>query len=446
MQTAILPVRQIRKNFCRMGHNPGLNGGIVSMKSAISKFLGTRLAASALVPALGLLVPLVVLADQAVLHMEIGDPARKGRELPVVLDGITDTATGDLVTPEEMAKRLANTGILFIGENHTNQEFHDVQFRTIRALREAGREVLIGLEMFPYTAQPLLDNWNSGRYTENGFVELAGWYDNWGYHWNYYRNIFQYAREHGINFYAVNSPRDVVKSVRTKGFENLTAEEAAHLPPKLDGNDDEHQRMYRAFFDKDDALHMSDSALEGLYRAQTMWDATMGWNALQALKQHGGPNAIIVVLIGAGHVTFGLGAERQIAAHYDGRISSLVPLTVVDDDGKAVKRVRASYASFVWGLPEERDTVYPSIGVSLMGSLGKDPGQIIQVSEKSVAERAGLKVGDVLLSLGGAPINSSNSLRKLMANYRWGDVAEAVIRRNGQETGIDINFRRAPPD
>jgi S1-C subfamily serine protease len=63
-----------------------------------------------------------------------------------------------------------------------------------------------------------------------------------------------------------------------------------------------------------------------------------------------------------------------------------------------------------------------------------------------VAERAGLKVGDVLLSLGGVPITSDNSLRKLMANYRWGDVAKAVIRREGKETGIDINFRRAPPE
>jgi len=154
----------------------------------------------------------------------------------------------------------------------------------------------------------------------------------------------------------------------------------------------------------------------------------------------------MVVLIGAGHVTFGLGAERQIAPQYDGRSSSLVPVTVVDDDGKPVKKVRASYASFVWGLPEERDTVYPSIGVSLMGSLGKEPGQIIQVSEKSVAERAGLKVGDVLLSLDGVPITTDNSMRKLQAKYRWGDVAKAVIRRDGKETGIDINFRRAPPD
>ncbi|MEZ5563653.1 MAG: ChaN family lipoprotein [Gammaproteobacteria bacterium] len=403
-----------------------------------------RLLATGLVASLALGAPHALLADQAVLHMEIGDPGRKGREIPLVLDGITDTSTGRLVTPQEMAKKLADTGILFIGENHTNQEFHDVQMRTIRALHEAGREVLIGLEMFPYTEQAVLDNWNAGRYTENGFVELAGWYDNWGYHWNYYRNIFVYAREKGINMYAVNSPRDVVKSVRAKGFENLSPEEAAHLPPKLATDNDEHRRMYRAFFDKDDALHMNDAALDGLYRAQTMWDATMGWNALQALRQHGGPNAIMVVLIGAGHVTFGLGSERQIDPYYDGRIASLIPVTVVDDDKQPVKQLRASYANFVWGLPEEIDTVYPSIGISLMGALGKDPGQIIQVSKKSVAEGAGLKVGDVLLSLDGVAIPSEKVLRRQMADYRWGDSAKAVIRRDGRETAVDIDFRRAP--
>ncbi len=403
-----------------------------------------RLLAVGLVAGLSLGAPCALMADQAVLHMEIGDPGRKGREIPLVLDGITDTSTGALVTPQEMAQKLADTGILFIGENHTNQEFHDVQMRTIRALHEAGREVLIGLEMFPYTEQAVLDNWNAGRYTENGFVELAAWYDNWGYHWNYYRNIFAYAREQGINMYAVNSPREVVKSVRSKGFDNLSPEEAAHLPPKLAADNDEHRRMYRAFFDKDDTLHMNDAALDGLYRAQAMWDATMGWNALQALKQHGGPNAIMVVLIGAGHVTFGLGSERQIAPYYDGRIASLIPVTVVDEDKQPVKQVRASYASFVWGLPEEIDTVYPSIGVSLMGSLGKEPGQIIQVSGKSVAERAGLKVGDVLLSLDGVSIPSEKVLRRLMADYRWGDSAKAVIRRDGRETAVAINFRRAP--
>ena len=78
-----------------------------------------------------------------------------------------------------------------------------------------------------------------------------------------------------------------------------------------------------------------------------------------------------------------------------------------------------------------------------MGSLGKEPGEIIQVREKSVAERAGLKVGDVLPSLDGRSISSEKVLRKLVANYRWGDMAKAVIRRDGKERALDINFRRA---
>ena len=402
-------------------------------------------ARSMLYAGLGIIFPGLLYAGQAVLHMEIGDPARKGREVPVVLDGITDTATGKLITPAEMASRLADTGLLFIGENHTNQEFHDVQFRTIKALHDAGREVLIGLEMFPYTEQSVLDNWNAGRYSEEGFVDLGRWYDNWGYNWNYYRQIFLYARANGINMYAVNSPRDVVKSVRTKGFENLTPEEAAHLPPRLAAENDEHRQMYRAFFDKDDALHMNDEALAGLYRAQTMWDATMGWNALQARKQHGGPKAIMVVLIGAGHVTFGLGAERQVQPYFKGRISSLVPVPVVDDENQPVTQVRASYASFVWGLPQEIDTLYPTLGISLMGSLGKDPGQIIQVSDKSVARQAGIKVGDVLLALDGTPIPTDATLRRLMAPYRWADQVRVRIRRDGREQDLDVPLRREPP-
>ena len=60
-----------------------------------------------------------------------------------------------------------------------------------------------------------------------------------------------------------------------------------------------------------------------------------------------------------------------------------------------------------------------------------------------MAERAGLKVGDVLLSLDGTPISSEKVLRRLVANYRWGDMAKALIRRDGKERTVDINFRRA---
>ncbi len=393
------------------------------------------------------LLPAILVAEEAVLRMEIGDPARKGTEVALQLDGITDTLSGEVIAPAQMAAALADTGLLFIGENHTSMDFHIAQLQTIKALHEAGREVLIGLEMFPYTQQPELDNWNDGLLTEEGFLELVGWYKYWGYHWNYYRDIFLYARENDIRFYAVNTPRAVVTAVRKKGFRDLTDEEAGLLPPgEVDTSSKDHQRMYRAFFDEDDALHMTDEVLEGMYRAQATWDATMGWNAVKALDQHGGPDAIMVVLIGSGHVAFGLGAERQVAPYYDGKISSLIPVPVVDGDGDPVGKVRASYANFIWGLPEETAPLYPEVGVSLMGSLGENPGQIIQVGNESVGKRAGLRVGDVLLRIDGITIDSTNSLRKIMADYRWGDVATASIRRDDEEFDIELPFRRAAPN
>jgi hypothetical protein len=244
--------------------------------------------------------------------------------------------------------------------------------------------------------------------------------------------------------FAINTPREVVTAVRKKGFENLTEEEAAHIPSAVATVTDEQRQMYNAFFEVDDTLHraMDKDALEGMYRAQTTWDATMGWNALQALENKGGPGAIMAVLIGSGHVTFGLGSERQIAPHYDGKISSIIPLPVVDDDGEPIRQVRASYANFLWGLPPEKETAYPSLEVSFMGSLGDDPMQVIQVSDGSVGERSGIAVGDVLMSIDGEVVESSVQLRKIVSGYRWGDVARAEIRRDGQIVPLEIEFRR----
>src|SRR5215213_6422636 len=47
-------------------------------------------------------------AQDRSLHLAIGDPARKNREAKVVLDGVTDTRTGEVLTPEWMARRLGD--------------------------------------------------------------------------------------------------------------------------------------------------------------------------------------------------------------------------------------------------------------------------------------------------------------------------------------------------
>ena len=383
-------------------------------------------------------------AGSGVFDLEIGDSGRKGRQAPVVLDGITDTGTGDLLTPGELVERLGDTRILFIGEDHTDMDFHRVQARVLEELHRTGREVMIGLEMYPYTRQAILDEWSNGSLTEEEFVESSGWYESWGYRWDYYRRIFLFARDNGIPMFGVNVPREYVRTVRTKGFEGLSAEQAAHVPETVNTDSDEHRQLFRAYFAEDDALHaaISDEQWEGMFRAQCTWDAAMGWNAQMALERHGGEDAIMVVLIGAGHATYGLGAERQIANAFDGRITSLVPVPIRDNDNDPIHEVRASYADFIWGVPPETAPAYPSLGVSLMGAVGSSPTAVIQVSDDSVAQRAGIRVGDVLLQLDQSELDSIVSLSKQIAGYDWGDSAVLQFERDGEVQTLDLHFRR----
>ena len=112
------------------------------------------------------------------------------------------------------------------------------------------------------------------------------------------------------------------------------------------------------------------------------------------------------------------------------------------DDNQPVESVRASYADFLWGVPEENDPVYPALGLSTAKGEGEAARKIIFVSEKTPAERAGFQAGDVLLTLDGEPIDDSEELNRAIAAKRWGDVAVFTVSRGGAEKVLTVVFRR----
>lgn len=394
------------------------------------------------------LLPALPAAAGDALDLAVGDPARKDRYAPLVLDGITDTRTEEVITPAVLARRLEGVSLLFVGEQHTSVAFHAVQLRVLEELVRSGRKVLLGLEMYPYTEQRFLDDWSAGRYTEEGFLELSRWYKSWGYHWSYYRDIFLFARDRKIPIHAINAPREVVASVRKKGVEGLTEEEARHVPRKVDVDSAEHRKLFRAFFDdEDDTMHaqMTEAQWDGMFQAQCTWDAVMAHNALAALKKHGEPGAIMVVLIGQGHVAYDLGAARQAAIGYDGKIASVIPVPVLSGKREPVK-VRASYATFVWGIPPEEDAPYPSLGLSTREGKEKPGLSVIDVQKKSVAEGCGLAVGDELVTFDGVSVPDKESTNRFMAGKHWGDEVRVTVKRGSEEKSFVCQLRRTAPE
>ena len=398
----------------------------------------------ALLVVAALAVPAAGLAQESAWRLKIGDPARRDRDVAVVLDGIIDTAAGKTLTTGELAASLDDVRVLFVGESHTDIAFHRVQLQVIRELRQRGREVLIGLEMYPYTEQASLDLWNSGSAGEDEFVSKSRWYKNWGYHWHYYRDIFLYARQNGLKMYGVNTPREVVSAVRKKGLQNLTPEEAARIPPKVDTASEDHKTLFRAFFAGEESMMhtMSAQMFDGMFAAQCTWDASMGYNAVQNLKKFGGPKAIMVVLIGSGHVAYNLGVQRQAALWFDGRMASIVPVPIADAKGKPQGPIQASYADYLWGLPPEADPLYPSLGLSTRDGKGEYPLEVIDVPKASVAAIAGFQVGDVLQAMDGTPLKDRETLNRLLSEKRWADAAVFTVGRAGGSATVTAVFRR----
>ena len=385
--------------------------------------------------------------------LEIGDPARKAKTIALEVDQIHDTHKGADVSPDEVAAALSDAAIVLIGESHTSVESHRVQVAVIAALQRAGRKVAIGLEMFPSEAPTApFDRWLRGGIDEAALLRESGWYDYWGYPWGYYRDIFLLAKQHRLPIRGVNAPRAVISLVGRRGLAGVGGMERGQLAPTIDTTNEEHKQLFTAYVGGGSstpapatgsgaASHgagMPADVLQRMIDAQCAWDATMAFQAAELLKTNTDPKAVVVVLVGSGHVAYNLGIARQAKAYTDKRVATVMP--IASSPGKP-QQIRASVADIVWGVPTETYPLYPTLGVSFRSS-GEQPTTVLMVTPGSTAEMMGLKTGDTIMTLDDQPIRKDVELRALLDRKQWGDPIKATIKRGEETLTITGRLRR----
>lgn len=222
-----------------------------------------------------------------------------------------DLYNGEPVPYADVLADLAGVDLVFIGEHHTIDRHHRWQKKIIEDLAAGGAGLVVGVEMLEHKYQPQLDSYAEG---EIGFEQLAEetrWGERWG---NYgdYREIFESVRKSGLKLLALNADGDVVRKVGRQGLEALDEKERDLLPLKL-GLDDppyfallEMQMMVHA--------HVTEKFLKNMFAAQAARDAAMAEAMADYLKSPEGRGRQAVMLLGAGHCTYGYGTVSRLKA------------------------------------------------------------------------------------------------------------------------------------
>lgn len=252
--------------------------------------------------------------------------------------------TGKRAFLEDIVRTARGKRFVYIGEEHTNADSHRWQAWIIRALHEAGRNVIVGVEMYQREKQPVLNLWTLGKLTEEEFLEQSDWKNQWGFDFSLYRPIFEFVKENRLRLVALNIPREWVRIASRDGWEALPSEAKEQLPlPEWESP------LHRRLFEEMMQGHPPGASLEGMYRGQVLWDEAMADTAIKYLSRTSiGPETVFVVLAGNGHVMYKQGINFRVFRRTGEEGITIV--TVPIPDGVRSRKVNEGVADFIIGV------------------------------------------------------------------------------------------------
>ena len=361
-----------------------------------------------------------------------------------------DPASGETLAGEQVFKRLERSRIVLLGEFHTSSAHHRWQHYMLSALHSRNTNMMVGLEMLPRSKQSVLDAWSTGKLTEEEFLERSEWQKVWGYDAGFYLPLLHFARLNRLPTIALNIDRELVSQVGEKGWQALTEEQRMGLSDPAPASDDYRNSLallytYKLSLDdetEDDKAGQPDldevlrsDGFSNFVEAQLTWDRAMA-EALAAAHRRD-PSAIVVGIIGRGHLEYGYGIPHQLA---DLGIEDVDVLLPIDSDDQC-DPLPAELATAVFVVDAETGSAAsprPLLGVMIEG--GDDGLRVMQVVADSVAARSGILEGDVIQSAAGFKTVTNSALIEIIQRQAPGTWLPLQILRGEKSIELQARF------
>ena len=345
----------------------------------------------------------------------------------------------ELSSFEQMADRLSENRVVYIGEAHTSRPDHLLQIMLIEALYKRNGNLAIGMEMFPRSSQPALDRYiKDPAFSEADFIKESKYYQVWGYDYRLFRPIFAFARKHKIPVIGLNLDREIVSSVFKSGsIRNLTEEQQGLLPAEMRLDFDGYVARLTATHRMHSRVNDGDGSLPGFIQAQALWDETMAESITDYLLAN--PQAQMVVLAGSQHTRKDSGIPPRVASRLDAAQASV--LNQATSGGSAGELSRT--ADYLFFLQSHELKPQGKIGI-VLNETQTDDGtrmEIVELTAQGNAGAAGIQNADILIFIDELAIHTMDDVYLALLDRAAGDtVRVSVLRGRGKkQQRIDID-------
>lgn len=292
-----------------------------------------------------------------------GEPAKAGQTAdpapsPFHEGQIIDTATGQVVSPDELISRLLRQEVIYLGEEHHNQFHIEAAHRVLTSLASRGRRPVLAMEMFGWDGQDVLNRYLSPQgVSREDFLDQVRWQQNWGGPFEDYEPLVRFAKVQRLPLVALNPPKNLVRSVAKQGLE-----QARQTPEMVQwGMQDEQiieDPVYRArILQQLRACH--DGGPDAMYR--TMYEASMVRDegmaktiVSQVRRLRAGSDRSegpVVSYTGGGHIQFNLPVPKRVARRLDNEVQQASLYMTSFEKDRLVElqdMLREKIADYVW--------------------------------------------------------------------------------------------------
>jgi hypothetical protein len=178
----------------------------------------------------------------------------------------------------------------------------------------------------------------------------------------------------------------------------------------------------------------NDPAFLRFVESMQLWDRAMAEAIAQ--RRSGATPPLVVGIMGSGHLENGFGVPYQLRDLGIAQAAVLLPWDADDD----CSTLTAGLADAVFGLPAVSTAApgRPRLGVMLDGSSGSVV--VRDVLKDSIADRAGVHAGDVIVMLAGVPVQEAADIIAAVQRQVPGTWLPMTVKRGGESLELVARF------